>query len=122
MKPVRVVSDKDIADAFREGQPSENQRRKAAAAEKLMPFKKCWQQHLGELFEVPSDSQIFMWRKMAGFDEGLLVECILDLRRRALSPLNADDPWGHALRHFSAVLIRRTKAKYGKVRPLAVAA
>jgi hypothetical protein len=121
VKPIRVVTESDIAAAFME--PSRRAKRKEAAAEKLIPFKEFWREHLGELFEVPSDSQIFMWRRMAGFDAGLLNECVLDLRRRAQSqiPMNLDRR-GHALRHFSAVLIRRTRAKYGKVRPMEVAA
>jgi hypothetical protein len=122
MRPVPVVSDKDISNHFWGGEPSRRQKRKAASVEKLTPFKEFWQEHLGQLFEVPSDSQIFMWRKMAGFDAEILEDCILDLCRRAQSPMNPVDTYGHALKHFSAVLIRRTRQKFGRVRPLDVAA
>jgi hypothetical protein len=121
MKPVPIVSDRDIAAAFRDGEPTRSERRIAEHADKLKlltPFKDSWQKNLGSLFECPCDAQLFMWRKMAGFDAEILEQCTLDLRRRAQQgKFNALDPYEHALRHFSAKLIYLTRGKYVRVRP-----
>ena len=83
----------------------------------LDKFEDFWNFELGALFECPSRKQLTLWLKISGWDFALLEECIADLWSRARSPLSPEDPYGHALRHFSAALIRKTRAKYGMVRP-----
>ncbi len=56
---------------------------------------------------------------MCDWDFSLLEESIADLRSRAKQspPMNPTDPYDHGLKHFSSTLIRKTRAKYGKIRP-----
>ena len=81
-------------------------------------FRELWQTELGEVFECPGAKQIQIWLQMAGRDFEILIGAMQDLASRARSPMNEHDPYSHGLRHFSAALIRRTRAKYGRVRPL----
>lgn len=83
-------------------------------------FADYWTFQLADLFEVPDQRQLFTWLFLCSFDFTLIEECIADLRNRASQvnpPMNPDDPWSHMLKHFSSVLIRKTRARYGKVRP-----
>jgi hypothetical protein len=104
MKPVPRVSRDDISRAFISDEGHMER------LEIVATFKQRWQVHLGYLFEVPSDNQIFTWAKIAKWDTTLLAASIEDLRCRAKHPM---DSYEHGLRHFSAALIRRMRGKYG---------
>src|SRR6266404_4382145 len=100
MKMPKVSSD-DISRAF---VPDEGH---AERLEIVATFKERWQDHLGHLFEVPTDDQIFMWAKIAKWDTKILAASIEDLHCRAKHPMRPDNPYDHAMRHFSAAVIRR---------------
>jgi len=82
-------------------------------------FRELWRDELGHLFECPRDEQLTTWLVMAGCDFQIVRESVADLLDRAQwkTPLNPDDQWGHAIAHFSARLIHKTKSRYGRVRP-----
>jgi hypothetical protein len=96
----------------------------AARLEFYEKFHHLWSFELGELFEVPDRTQCFTWFAMCSWDFSVLASCIDDLRFRASQhpPLNAADPYDHAMRHFSACLIRLTRSKHGRIRPTIKAA
>jgi len=81
--------------------------------ELLGQFKACWHEHLGHLFECPSDGQLFKWLKISKWDFQIVVHAVEDLRSRAKHPMDAEDPYRHALNHYSASLVRRMRGKYG---------
>jgi hypothetical protein len=81
--------------------------------ELLVQFKECWQTALGDLIELPPDTQFFKWFSISKWDFQLLVMAIEDLRCRVKFGLDVHDPYGHALRHFTAALVRRVRGKYG---------
>jgi hypothetical protein len=122
MKPVLTVTSNDISRAFREDGRTRYERRMAAHQERLLVvrnFEEQWNTTLGHLFECPDRDQIFTWLRMVGWDDQILCECIEDLRCRtnSLPGLDPIDPYNHGLKHFSAALIRKTRAKYGHIRP-----
>jgi hypothetical protein len=102
------ITDKDIAGAFGERRPN-----------LAHQFRENWNARLGHLFECPSRGQIELWLKICGFDMELLLTATADLERRAnwKTPLNAEDPYRHAMAHFSSTLVKLTRARYGQVRP-----
>lgn len=112
---VPTVSAKDIHQAF--GADSKSAKHRQVRLELEEEFIELWNAELGHLFECPDRNQIKTWMRMCGWDFTLLDESIADLRNRAQSPMNPGDPYAHGLRHFSASLIRKTRAKYGVVRP-----
>ena len=84
-------------------------------------FRERWNAELSEYFVLPGRNQIATWLKISGYDFELVTASIAELRGRALShPPFSDyeDPYQYMLRYFSATLIRRTRQKYGRVRPL----
>jgi hypothetical protein len=115
MNPVRVVSETDIAVAFA-GELSPRQQRKLANRESrlklLAEFKACWRANLGNLFDLPTEKRILTWFRTAEYDWDLLRATIENLRSRAKHGFDPRDSRGHALRYFTAALVRRTQAKY----------
>ena len=104
MKPPKIT-DSDLRAAF------------GTRPKPVDEFRELWGAELGEVFECPGAKQIGIWLQMAGRDWEIIQECVGDLKSRARSPLNPDAPWEHAMRHFSATLIRKTKNRCGCVRP-----
>jgi hypothetical protein len=125
MKPIPTVSDSDISRAFI-GELSPRQQRKQANRDSrlklLAEFKACWWTNLGNLLDVPTNKQIFTWFRTAEYDWNVLSANIAALRSRAKHAFDGGDPRGHALRWFTAALVRRTQAKYGRCHSMAVAA
>jgi hypothetical protein len=119
MKPVREVTDRDIAAAFYEATPRQVQRQQRKQAmqdarlKMLEEFKTCWQEHLAYLVCIPDDEQILLWLRIAKYDWPILSATIENLRARAKHPFDPGDGYSHALGFFSAALIRRMKAKFG---------
>jgi hypothetical protein len=111
----------DYLTAFTDGdesnQPQTRRQRRLAnhkdALRLLAEFKECWQAHLGDLFEVPTDNQIFKWFQIAKWDFLLLTASIEDLRCRAKHGTDPHNPYGHCLWHFTSALVRRMRGKYG---------
>jgi hypothetical protein len=99
------ISDSDIRAAF------------GTRPKPVDQFRELWQTELGEVFECPGAKQIGIWLQMAGWDWEILIAAMQDLASRARSPMNEHDPYSHGLRHFSATVIRKTKDRYGRVRP-----
>ena len=79
----------------------------------LAQFKQIWNEQLGHLFEVPDDDQLFRWFKISKWDFQLLCMSIEDLQSRSEHPMGPHDVYGHAIRHFSASLVRRVRGRYG---------
>jgi len=102
------ITDHDIAAAFGRRQNS------------VGKFRDIWEDSLGHLFECPGSKQLKTWLQLCGYDWEILAASISDLRSRTAShpPLATyEDPYEYAIRYFSAALIRRTRQKYGHVRP-----
>jgi len=118
---VPKVTTTDYLNACTDGdesnQPQTRHQRRLAnhkdALRLLAEFKECWQVHLGDLFEIPTDRQIFKWFQIAKWDFLLLAASIQDLRCRAKHGMDTHNPYAHCLRHFTSALVRRMRGKYG---------
>ena len=120
MTTLPKVSSADYLRAFIEATPDSPQPQIPRPAEShadrlelLAEFKFSWDEQLGHLFEIPSDPQLWKWLQIAKFDYQLILHALQDLRSRAKNPMGPNDVYGHAIRHFSASLIRRVNGKYG---------
>jgi hypothetical protein len=110
MSNVRKITDKDIRAQFGTGR----------TYPLVQQFRERWQAELGELFVCPGRNQIVTWLRIAGWDWELLAASIADLANRAVSApalSSYDDPFLYGIRYFSPSLIRRTRQRYGRVRP-----
>jgi hypothetical protein len=114
------VSNTEILSAFLEGVPArhrhELQRQYVTHTDRLRvhaEFKQLWINELGTLFETPGDNQFFKWLSISKWDLALLKMAIEDLASRAKHGMDAHDPYGHCLRHFTSALVRRVRGKYG---------
>jgi hypothetical protein len=114
------VSNTDILRAFLEDVPAAEQRelqrkyvthddRRRVHAE----FKQMWIDELGQVFECPSDDDLFTFLKISKWDMQLIGMAVEDLRARAKHPFDPARPHEHAMKHFSAALIRRVRSRYG---------
>jgi hypothetical protein len=110
MTTIRKITDCDIRSAFGTGRTWPLVQR----------FRESWRAMLGEFFVCPGRNQIVTWCRICGWDWELLAASIADLASRAVSApalSSYDDPFLYGIRYYSASLIRRTRQKYGRVRP-----
>jgi hypothetical protein len=114
------VTNNDILRAFLQEVPAAEQaafqRNYTTHADRLRvhsEFRQMWINELGQLFETPDDDQLFKWLKISKWDLVLLKMAVEDLAKRAKHGMDAQDPHGHAVRHFTSALVRRLRGKYG---------
>jgi len=112
MKPPKVTS-AEFLDYFTDGQYQARRQAHADRTEVLAQFKASWQTALGDAVALPPDSQMWKWISMSKWDINLLVHSLEDLCCRVRHGLDPRNPHQHALRHFSAALVRRVRGKYG---------
>ncbi len=108
----RVTHD-EILNYFTDGEYLERRQAHEERLEVLAQFKASWLTALGDAVELPPDTQMWKWISMSKWDISLLVHSLEDLRCRVKHGLDVRDPYGHAIRHFSAALARRVRGKYG---------
>lgn len=81
-------------------------------------FREQWQAQVGQYFETPDRQDCFGWYRIAGWDNAVLTDAIDSLSKRCNK--QGFDPgreWEHMIRFMSAVIINRTREKYGRVQP-----
>jgi hypothetical protein len=108
----KVTTD-EFLDYFTDGQYQQRRQAHEDRLELLAQFKASWQTALGDAVELPPDTQMWKWISMSKWDISLLVHSLEDLRCRFRHGLDPRNPYQHALRHFSAALVRRVRGKYG---------